>query len=303
MVITNHTTPLGERLSNKRAAKRTGSLALYLLLVFGLSWPFLIASALWAKNLYWGYLLNSTGMVLVTVATLLADTILFRDGFATIGWSWGKKQHYLGVLALVCLLWLPPTIMNLVMGNVKLPLSIHREQGLWIVVLLFVTLLPGFGEELGWRGYLLPQLARQMNGRKAVLVHAIIWWVWHWPALIGAIVQMLKVGNRPVDLPQSLPAAIALVLMIGALPTILHGVVFAWVWWKTQSLAVATVYHTLYDGVRDSLAIMIGGNMIGANAFAGLWPTLVICLLGLLLLWKGDWQMFGRQQGEVSSQN
>lgn len=273
----------------KSAVSCSFSLSYYLCVVFGLSWPFLIASALWAKSLTWSYLLNSTGMVMVTMATVLAGKYLFQDNFANAGWSWGKQQHYLGVLALIVLLWLPSTLGNLLMGQVHLPLNIQREQLIWIVVLLIGTLIPGFGEEFGWRGYLLPRLAQRVSVRRAVLLHSLIWWVWHWPVLIGATVPMIKLGTTS-NLPNNPFLAIALVLLAGACPAILHGVIFAWIWWRTRSLALATLYHALYDGVRDSLAMTIGVHTNGSNGLADLWPTVVICLLGLFLLWKGNWQ-------------
>lgn len=48
-----------------------------------------------------------------------------------------------------------------------------------------ITLIPGFGEEFGWRGYMLPHLARRHSPRKALLIHAFIWWAWHLPAWVG----------------------------------------------------------------------------------------------------------------------
>lgn len=40
----------------------------------------------------------------------------------------------------------------------------------------------GFGEEFGWRGYLLPKLT-PLGLRTAIVVHGLIWGVWHWPLI------------------------------------------------------------------------------------------------------------------------
>jgi uncharacterized RDD family membrane protein YckC len=67
--------------------RRAFSLRLYLLIVFGLSWPFLIASALWAGgNLLPTYVLNISSMIMVTVGTYIAGRYVFGDGFAGAGW-------------------------------------------------------------------------------------------------------------------------------------------------------------------------------------------------------------------------
>ena len=51
------------------------------------------------------------------------------------------------------------------------------------LILVSITTIPVmFGEEFGWRGYLLPKLM-PLGGRKAVLLVGIIWAIWHWPAI------------------------------------------------------------------------------------------------------------------------
>ena len=47
-------------------------------------------------------------------------------------------------------------------------------------VLSVLNLPLPFGEEFGWRAYLLPKLM-PLGGRKAALLIAVIWAVWHWP--------------------------------------------------------------------------------------------------------------------------
>lgn len=39
----------------------------------------------------------------------------------------------------------------------------------------------GLGEELGWRGYMMPKLIKMLGMRKAVVAGGIIWGIWHWP--------------------------------------------------------------------------------------------------------------------------
>ena len=38
-----------------------------------------------------------------------------------------------------------------------------------------------FGEEAGWRGYMMPKMVRLWGVKKAVLAGGIIWGIWHWP--------------------------------------------------------------------------------------------------------------------------
>ena len=45
-----------------------------------------------------------------------------------------------------------------------------------------VNSIATFGEEFGWRAYLLPKLM-PLGGRKAMLLIGLIWGVWHWPVI------------------------------------------------------------------------------------------------------------------------
>ncbi len=54
---------------------------------------------------------------------------------------------------------------------------------------MLVTFFLGpFGEEFGWRGYLLPRLVRKISVVPAVLVVGVIWAIWHWPLLYQGFV-------------------------------------------------------------------------------------------------------------------
>ena len=41
------------------------------------------------------------------------------------------------------------------------------------------------GEEIGWRGFLLPQMAKTWGFRAAVLFGGLIWAVWHYPLILS----------------------------------------------------------------------------------------------------------------------
>jgi uncharacterized protein len=266
---------------------RPFSVWLYLCMVFGLSWPFQIASVIWGSDLFPVYVLNSTAMLMVTVGTYIAGRYVFRDGFAGAGWRWGKPRYYLAVVGLASAVWVVPTGLDIALGTLRLPPGVTPTQLGWVFVLLFVTLIPGFGEEFGWRGYLLPRLAERRGPRQAVFLHAVIWWAWHLPVLVGGEVVVGLAGVNVANLSVvglSVAGTVLLVAAMSVIPTVLHGVVFAYIWSRTRSLAVATVYHGAYDGMRDSLA-----TTIGLSPIAGVWATLLLVIVGLALLWKGNW--------------
>ena len=66
------------------------------------------------------------------------------------------------------------------------PSMIVATLTLAIFLAPFINMIPGFGEEIGWRGFLFPALAQQTSPRKAVILVGIIWGVWHAPmTLVG----------------------------------------------------------------------------------------------------------------------
>lgn len=46
-------------------------------------------------------------------------------------------------------------------------------------------LLQCFGEELGWRGYLLPKLTKEYSKVKAAVITGFVWGVWHVPIILS----------------------------------------------------------------------------------------------------------------------
>ena len=50
-----------------------------------------------------------------------------------------------------------------------------------VVFAPILNIVPSLGEEIGWRGYLLPKLNTMFSRKKTVLLTGLIWGVWHAP--------------------------------------------------------------------------------------------------------------------------
>ena len=88
----------------------------------------------------------------------------------------------------------------------------------------------------------------------------------------------LRLGGRAA-------VSVPLVLAVSLIPTVMHAVVFACFWSTSGSLVVATVYHSSFDEVRDTLEESVGLGMLAEN-----WQAVVLTILGTLLLWKAPWK-------------
>jgi len=254
------------------------SLRIYLLIVVVISWPFQIAYVLWADTPFMRYALSSLPMMMVAVATYIAGRYVFRDGFSKAGWSWGKSKYYLAVFSIAIFVWVVPTILELVSGMRTVPRGVIVPEILGNFLLRFIaTLIPAFGEEFGWRGYMLPHLVKQYRIRTALLLHALIWWAWHLPVLVGM--------SMTEKLTDNVGISITIMLAVSLIPSMMHTIVFAYIWTVTQSLAVVTVYHAAFDEIRDAIEVSLGyGSLVE------IWQMLTLTIWGGLLLWKGNWK-------------
>jgi uncharacterized protein len=270
--------------------KKPFSIWLYVLIVIALSWPFQFWYTFKAETAFDKYLYSSLSMVMVTAATFIAGRFVFKDGFATAGWSWGKPVHYIYVFLFALLIWFVPSMIELFFGLHKPVEKIAAISLLAMFALRFAaTLLPGFGEEFGWRGYMLPRLVEKFGAKKGLLLHAFIWWFWHLPVLVGLALQSNDVSNNQF-------INVAVITSLSIIPSMLHAVIFAFIWSKTKSLAVVTVYHAAFDEVRDALE-----KSIGFGALVNNWQMIVIIITGGLLLWKADWEkLLFKHTGNVS---
>lgn len=253
--------------------ERPFSLKLFSLVVIILSWPFQIAY-FFLREAYRPILL--VAMFMVGLGTFICGKYIFRDGFGDAGWSWGRPKQYLYVFVLALFLWLFPSVIEHLLGWYSSSENADFTEIIQSFSFSFVlTIIPAFGEEFGWRGYLLPRLLKRYPYRKALLLHGLITWVWHLPFVIF---MGLEIDGTPI-------VSVPLVLAVSFVPTVLHAVVFAYIWSRTASLVVSTFYNVCFDEVRDTLENTVGFGAVGEN-----WQMLVLTVLGIFLLWKGTWR-------------
>jgi len=259
--------------NNSNFSTQPFSLSIYTLVVFALSYPFQIAYYFLGEN-YKPILLVS--MIMAGAGAYICGKYIFKDGFKGAGWSWGKPLHYIYVFALALFLWYFPSFLERTIDIYVAPKNVNLDVAikgfLWSIVF---TILPAFGEEFSWRGYLLPRLFKKYQPQKALIVHGLITWLWHLPFII---IMGLESGGNPFQ-------SVLLVLSVSFIPTIMHALVFAFIWMKSQSLAVSTAYHVFFDEIRDALIASVGLGVLGQN-----WQMLVLTFLGILFLWKVKWK-------------
>ena len=134
---------------------------------------------------------------------------------------------------------------------------------------LTINAVAGFGEELGWRGFLIQQF-RNMSFMKASLLTGIIWGFWHAPLIL--------MGHNYPQFP------VAGVFMM-TLWCVLLSPLFLYITIKSGSVIAAAVMHGTLNGTAG-IAIMLidGGNdlTVGVTGLAG-GISLLIVTAGLFI--------------------
>ncbi len=143
---------------------------------------------------------------------------------------------------------------------------------IWILLLsgLFtgatINAIFGFGEELGWRGFLL----RQFNNQgfvKASLIIGFVWGIWHFPIILMG-------HNYP-----TYPLIGVLMMTVWC---ILLSPLFLYITIKAKSVIAASVMHgTLNATAGISLIFLSGGSelVIGVTGLAGFIALFLITLV------------------------
>jgi membrane protease YdiL (CAAX protease family) len=147
------------------------------------------------------------------------------------------------------------------------PVWITLMQGL--IAGITVNAIAGFGEELGWRGFLLKQF-KDMNFMKASILIGFIWGIWHAP--------MILMGHNYPDHP------VAGVFMM-TIWCILLTPIFVYITIKSKSVIAAAILHgTLNATAGISIMLIEGGNdlTVGMTGVAG-FITLIIAIAVLFV--------------------
>jgi len=120
------------------------------------------------------------------------------------------------------------------------------------------------GEEIGWRGYALPQLAQRFGFGNASVLLGAIWGVWHLPQFF----------IRDADSYQQ--SFLVFVLQVTAM-----SVVFAWLYLRTEgSLLLTMLLHASINNSKD----IVPSGVIGGTARFGFGAS-GISWIALVLLW------------------
>jgi uncharacterized protein len=145
------------------------------------------------------------------------------------------------------------------------PLRLPVSPGVAVAVrLAFVVAVapllnaPGvLGEELGWRGFLLPRLMRAgLSQWQALILSGIVWGLWHAPLIVQQ--QINYPGHPYLGIPQMIVTCIFL------------GIIFGWLQFASGSVWVPTMAHGALNGIASvpMLVLTPCDSALGGTVFS-----------------------------------
>ena len=208
------------------------SLSIGILLMFALTWPIDLAYSgllsfqvpfLLYLFLGWGFVVASVTMTGLTLGKDAVKSLLKRYLSWRVGWKW----------FLVAFLLQPLLIVLGVYGNAWITgvapdyseIIAYRIFGeatsLWLFIVPFFLIdFIANGEEIGWRGYVLPRLQARHSALTSTLILGLIWGFWHLPKFL------------------------------------LHWNAVSFIWFMAHTMAAAFIYTWVYNSTRGSLLLV-----------------------------------------------
>ena len=266
------------------------SLTWFLVITFLISWPLFLAPLAFtdmdatAKQLatqgLWAVAMWGPGIAAIITTLFIAKKPLSSLRLNTLG----PKRFYLWAWFLPLGLTIVGGLLALVFGMAKLDLNftmmrdamasaasgsevpvevIVLAQILFAITLApFINVLFALGEELGWRGFLLPHLM-PLGQWKALLISGTIWGFWHAPA----IMQGHNYPGYPI-----LGSFMMIVFCV------LLGTIIAWLYLNTKSPWVAALAHGSVNAVaglpilffQPDFNMAFGGTLAAPTAWIGM---------------------------------
>lgn len=167
------------------------------------------------------------------------------------------------------------------LGQAPLPIPIGllvAAQFLNVAIGALINTVPALGEELGWRGWLLPKLL-PLGIVPAILISGVMWGLWHAPLILLGY-------NYP-----GAPGWLALTAMVGM--TIVVGGVFSWLRIRSASVWPAALAHGSFNAAAgfSLIFIMVGESFDPLQASILGWTGwLVPLVLVIVLLATGQFR-------------
>jgi membrane protease YdiL (CAAX protease family) len=215
------------------------------------------------------------------LAAIITSLICYKS-VRGLGWRWGKTRWqlisyflpFVYVGAVYSLVW--------ILGLGKLDLitlsGMFSTDGVIKLLYLatFGTCITALGEEIGWRGFLVPEMAKNLDWVHVTMYTGIIWVLWHTPLILS--------GEYRSGAPIWFGWPCFAVMVMGT------NFAYTWLRLKSNSLWTGTLLHGGHNFILyelDRLTLNTGLTSYFTNEY-GIGLAVVAVIVGIIFWRLGD---------------
>lgn len=270
---------------------------IYIVLSFLIAWILFLIIPL--KGMVYGEQRSTlllTGAMFAPAISSILVRLITKEGFKNML----LKPNFKGNIKTYLLIFFGPSLLIIVSAILYFLLfPTHFDTGLTLLqgaevnpgTIILVSLLqvilvgpvinivPTMGEELGWRGYLLPKLRTLFSDRLSIIISGIIWGLWHAPVIIMG-------HNYGTDYP-GYPYVGILVMVVFCVAL---GIIEGYFTIKLNSVIPAAMIHSAMNAgaALPLIVAKVGINQTIGPTVAGLIGGLPLFLVAITLFLKLD---------------
>jgi membrane protease YdiL (CAAX protease family) len=263
-----------------KSGSTTMKISVFLALTALLSLPFWVITAMTEEF--------AAPLLLAPMVAAIIPRYIFHRNVRDLGWPLMKSESHphrwqWNNTRFLAISWaLPPVIALVVYGITWIAVadSFATDDGFGDILISFVSIGTGLmlflsilaiGEEVGWRGFLFPELLKKTNFLTASIISGVVWGVWHFPLIIFAP-EVFDFGELPLYF--ALPMFTLIFIPVSA--------VLGWLRMRTGSVWPAVIAHgshnaltlsffndlTSVDGAAPYIAGEVGVGLLAAWGIA-----------------------------------
>lgn len=265
---------------------RMWSLSGYLLLTFFISWACFVAGGVISANSPASPIISGS---LYLLGAIMPGVIALKGSCATVGWSdtaptfarifWPTRisllifaATYFAIVKLVA-----AVLHNLITGSWP---EFGDDPIYMLLGAILISTPIQAGEEIGWRGFVLPLLAKTIGLGGASIILGIIWALWHLPFFFIEGVDTFG------------QSFVVYLLQVTAI-----SIAMAWLYWRSNwNLLIVMVLHAAINNAKDVVpsAVLGAADSFAVNASLVGWLTLGV-------LWAASlWFMIDMKGAAIS---
>ncbi|MFI5259022.1 MAG: type II CAAX prenyl endopeptidase Rce1 family protein [Candidatus Limnocylindrales bacterium] len=249
-----------------RRLDRRGEAALFAVLVLGIG----LASSLLGGRFVEPY--GWIPLAAAVVVVLLTGRARSRTAWSGFAVRWAGFAAWIPAIAIPGVVLTAGYVAAWAFGAVKLGLdgiSVPVYAGMTIVILVGAS-IEAIGEEVGWRGFLLPRLAG-LGRVRAGFIGGLLWAAWHTPLIYVA--GAYHGGADPLFM---VPFTITIVAM---------GFIANELRIASGSSWPAVVFHGAHNGIWFQLQVLVVGSTGALGAIGGESGLVPMTLYVLVAVW------------------